>query len=127
MSSSALIAEAMASLTGSPQLLLFDALRPEERLGPHGLQQAREMLETSYAWLDNMMATREWAAATASASPIARPRRSCSMPTGRIRSVRRIRTSPRTVSGCCNGRRSRAVDEARPYRAFFPLGAPDRD
>lgn len=21
----------------------------------------------------------------------------------------------------------RAVDEARPYRAFFPLGAPDRD
>jgi hypothetical protein len=59
MSSSALIAEAMASLTGSPQLLLFDALRPEERLGPHGLQQAREMLETSYAWLDNVMATRE--------------------------------------------------------------------
>jgi glutathione S-transferase len=22
---------------------------------------------------------------------------------------------------------ARAVDEARPYRAFFPLGAPDRD
>jgi glutathione S-transferase len=35
---------------------------PEERLGPHGLQQAREMLATSYAWLDNVMATRKWAA-----------------------------------------------------------------
>jgi glutathione S-transferase len=22
---------------------------------------------------------------------------------------------------------ARAVDEARPYRAYFPLGAPDRD
>jgi glutathione S-transferase len=22
---------------------------------------------------------------------------------------------------------ARAVDEARPYRSFFPLGAPDRD
>src|ERR1700704_6986989 len=32
-----------------------------------------------------------------------------------------------TCGGCWRGRPSRAVDEARPYRPYFPLGAPDRD
>ena len=63
-----------------------------------------------------------------SAWPIARRLRRCSMPTGSIRSARRIHTFGLIGNGC--SRRpsfARAVDEARPYRHFFPPGAPDRD
>jgi glutathione S-transferase len=44
------------------QKVVFDALRPQQSRDPYGVRQAREMLETSYAWLDKVMATREWAA-----------------------------------------------------------------
>jgi glutathione S-transferase len=29
---------------------------------PHGVMEAKELLETSYAWLDGVMARRQWAA-----------------------------------------------------------------
>ena len=86
------------------------------------------MLDTSYAWLDKVMATREWAAgnrfslADCAAAPFLFYA-DWTQPIGDAhRNViayrRRLLARPSFA---------RAVDEARPYRHYFPLGAPDRD
>ena len=43
------------------QKCVFDAIRAEPDRDPFGVEQARSMLETAYAWLDKHMANREWA------------------------------------------------------------------
>jgi glutathione S-transferase len=110
------------------QKVVFDALRPEQSRDPYGVRQAREMLETSYAWLDKVMATREWAAgdrfslADCAAAPFLFYA-DWTHPIGAAHpnvTAYRQRLLQRPSF-------ARAVDEARPYRAFFPLGAPDRD
>jgi len=107
---------------------VFDVLRPAENRDPAGVADAKTMLETSYAWLDRHMAGREWAVGDAfsladcAAAPSlfyadwthAIPERFTSL----IAYRRRLLARPSFA---------RAVDEARPYRPFFPLGAPDRD
>ena len=110
------------------QKLVGDRLRPEMSRDPHGVDQARTMLETTYGWLDGVMAARPWAAggdfslADCAAAPAlfyadwAHP---IAAGFGHLRAYRaRLLARPSFA---------RAVDEARPYRAFFPLGAPDRD
>lgn len=42
--------------------VLYDSMRPAEQRDPHGVADARAMLDTSYAWLDKMMGDREWVA-----------------------------------------------------------------
>jgi glutathione S-transferase len=110
------------------QKIVGDALRPEAARDAHGLGEARAMLDTVYGWLDAVMAGRTWAAGDAFgladcaaapalfyadwAHPIAAGFET-------LRAYRaRLLARPSVA---------RAVDEARPYRAFFPLGAPDRD
>ena len=44
------------------QRLVFDQIRPPEARNPVDVAEARAMLDTAYAWLDNRMADREWAA-----------------------------------------------------------------
>lgn len=110
------------------QKVVFDALCPEGSRDPHGVAKAREMLETSYAWLDGVMASREWAAGEqfSLADCGAAPFLFYADWTHRIgeqhRHVldyrRRLLARPSFA---------RAVDEARPFRPYFPLGAPDRD
>ena len=110
------------------QKFVFDALRPEASRDAYGVAQAREMLDTSYAWLDGVMADREWAAGDqfSLADCAAAPFLFYADWTHRIgeqhRHVlayrRRLLARPSFA---------RAVDEARPFRAYFPLGAPDRD
>jgi glutathione S-transferase len=89
---------------------------------------ARAMLDTAYAWLDGVMAQREWAAgddfslADCAAAPFLFYA-DWTHPIGEshrhVRSYRqRLLKRPSFA---------RAVDEARPFRAYFPLGAPDRD
>ena len=54
--------------------------------------------------------------------------RPCSIPTGRIQSrtvIRRLKLTGHAYYSRPSV--ARVVDEARPYRSFFPLGAPDRD
>ena len=95
----------------------------------HGVAEARALLDTAYRWLDEQdEGARVGGGRRASASPTARPRRRCSTPTGSIRSTRRF-ANVRAYRRRLLARPSfaRAVDEARPYRPFFPLGAPDRD
>ena len=110
------------------QKCVFDAIRGEPDRDPFGVEQARSMLETAYAWLDKHMANREWAAgadfslADCGAAPFlfyADWTHEIDPGYANVRAYRaRLLARPSV---------KRAVDEARPYRSYFPLGAPDRD
>ena len=110
------------------QKVVFDAIRAEPDRDPCGVREARAMLETSYAWLDARMATRIWAAgddftlADCAAAPFlfyADWTHAIDPRFANLRAYReRLLARPSF---------KRAVDEARPYRSYFPLGAPDRD
>lgn len=93
-----------------------------------GLAFAREKLELAYAWLETQLVRKTWAAgadftlADCAAAPSlfyadwTHPM-SDAYPVLR---AYRIRLLARPAF-------ARAVDEARPYRKLFPLGAPDQD
>ena len=110
------------------QKAVFNAIRPEEHRDPYGVQEALGMLDAAYGWLDERMAGREWAAADAFslADCAAAPALFYADWTHRIgeqfANVRAYRSRLLARPSF-----ARAVDEARPYRPFFPLGAPDRD
>jgi glutathione S-transferase len=107
---------------------VFDRLRPAENRDPRGVDEARAMLETSYRWLDGAMAGREWAAgdifslADCAAAPAL-------FYADWTHPIDEAFANLRAYRGRLLARPSfaRAVDEARPYRHLFPLGAPDRD
>ena len=111
------------------QKFVADKLRPQgANRDPHGVEEARAMLETSYAWLDARMASREWAAGDAftladcGAAPFlfyADWTHAIDARYANVRAYRQRLLARPSVK--------RAVDEARPYRSYFPLGAPDRD
>jgi glutathione S-transferase len=110
------------------QAIVSDARRPEEVRDRYGLSQARTALDTIYAWLDHALAGRRWATgdaftlADAAAAPAlfyadwAHP-------------ISENHTTLRAYRARLLARPSfaRCIDDARPYRPFFPLGAPDRD
>jgi glutathione S-transferase len=110
------------------QSIVADCLRPEDARDPHGVAEAKAMLETAYRWLDGMMAARDWAVgetighADCAAAPAlfyadwVHPIGEAFEHARRYRS--RLLARPSFA---------RAVDEARPYRPLFPPGAPDRD
>ena len=110
------------------QKMVSDAIRPAENRDPYGVAEARALLDTAYRWLDGAMSGREWAAGDAFglADCAAAPAlfyADWTHPVGgefpRVRAYRqRLLGRPSFA---------RAVDEARPYRPLFPLGAPDRD
>ncbi|MGN6787914.1 MAG: glutathione S-transferase family protein [Rhodanobacteraceae bacterium] len=107
---------------------VYDRLRPEAGRDPHGVAEARAMLDTAYAWLDDHMAGHGWAAGDAfsladcAAAPAlfyadwAHPIGECfrNVHAYRARLLRRPSFA-------------RCVEGGRPYRPLFPLGAPDRD
>jgi len=105
-----------------------DVLRPEGSRDPYGVAQARAELRTAYDWLEANLGEGPWAIgdrfslADCAAAPSlfyadwleeigpARPR---------LAAYRaRLLAHPAVA---------RAVDEGRPYRHYFPMGAPDRD
>ena len=110
------------------QKCVADALRPAGERDPYGVAEARRMLETSYAWLDAHLDGREWAAAgrfslaDCAAAPFlfyADWTHPIDPRFARVHAYRaRLLARPSFA---------RAVDEARPFRPLFPLGAPDRD
>jgi len=93
-----------------------------------GMQVTRTRLDASYAWLDTYLKGREWAVgdayslADAAASPslfyadwtYPIPETFANLKAYRARLLKRPSFA-------------RAVDEARYFRQYFPLGAPDRD
>jgi glutathione S-transferase len=110
------------------QKLVFDAIRPAEERDARGVADARAMLETAYAWLEAHMAGREWAAgdgfsiADCAAAPALFYADWSHAIDDRFQAVKAYRAR-------LNARPSfaKAIDGGRPYREFFPLGAPDRD
>ncbi|MDP3555521.1 glutathione S-transferase family protein [Methylocystis sp.] len=110
------------------QKIVVDRLRPEESRDSFGVAEARRSLDTAYGWLNEKLKGREWAAgedfslADCAAAPAlfyadwAHPIDNALVNV----KVYRQRLLARASF-------ARAVEEARPYRAYFPLGAPDRD
>ena len=110
------------------QKIVLDKLRPEANRDAYGVAEARRAFDVIYEWLDARMATRTWACddaftlADCAAAPSLFyadwaheiPRQHAHLRAYRARLLARPSVA-------------RAVDEARPYRPYFPLGAPDRD
>jgi glutathione S-transferase len=110
------------------QASVANALRPEEHRDPYGVTKSLEQLRLAYDWLETNLGEGPWAVgeeftlADCAAAPSLfyadwvdeigqdRPRLS----------AYRARLLAHPIV-------ARAVDEGRPYRAYFPLGAPDRD
>ncbi|MBV8847974.1 MAG: glutathione S-transferase family protein [Methylobacteriaceae bacterium] len=110
------------------QRVVADALRPPERRDAVEVEKAKSALETAYGWLDTHMSRREWAAGDFSlADCAAAPSLFYAdwvhpIEAARFAALRAYRTRLLARPSF-----ARAVDEARPFRAYFPLGAPDRD
>ena len=110
------------------QKIVFNAIRDEKDRDSYGVAEAREMLERAYAWLDRHMDGRLWAAGDAftladcAAGPFlfyADWTHAIDPAFARVHAYRkRLLARPAFA---------RAVEEGRPYRKYFPLGAPDRD
>jgi glutathione S-transferase len=110
------------------QKIVFDSMRQEAQRDPCGVADARAMLDTAYAWLDGIMAGREWA--TGDIFSLA----DCGAAPFLFYADWTHRIDPSFEHVLAYRKRllarpsfARAVDEARPYRPLFPLGAPDRD
>jgi glutathione S-transferase len=108
--------------------IVLDSLRAEADRDRLGVADARTMLDTAYGWLDRKMAGREWASGEAfsladcAAAPAlfyADWTHPIGAAFGNVHAYRRRLLQRPSFA--------RAVDEARPYRPLFPLGAPDRD
>ena len=109
------------------QAIVGDALRPPERRDPLGVEENKGRLDRVYAWLEGHMAGREWAAgdfslADCSAAPALFYADWIHPIADRFAALRAYRARLLARPSV-----ARAVDEARPYRPLFPLGAPDRD
>ena len=110
------------------QRVVGNQLRPEADRDPYGVTEAKKRLDVSYAWLERMIKGRKWAAgdeftlADCAAAPslfYADWVHEIGAEFTEVRAYRRRLLRRPSVA--------RAVDEARPFRNFFPLGAPDRD
>lgn len=107
--------------------IVTNAMRAPGERDPIGDDKARALLATAYAILDDRMATRTWAVGDFSLADCAAAPAlfyaDWTHPIGdRFPHVTAYRQRLLARSSV-----ARAVDEARPYRSYFPLGAPDRD
>jgi glutathione S-transferase len=110
------------------QKLVLNQLRPEADRDAYGVTEARGLLDCTCAWLDERLAGRSWVAGDtftladcAAAPSLFFADWAHEIPTAytHLRTYRaRLLAHPSVA---------RAVDEARPFRSYFPLGAPDRD
>jgi glutathione S-transferase len=115
-------------VTTPMQKPIFEALRADNTRQAEAMAEAAQALGVAYAWLEGILANRTWAAgahftlADCAAAP-ALFYADWVHPIGSafplLRAYRaRLLARPSVA---------RAVEEGRPYRAYFPLGAPDRD
>jgi glutathione S-transferase len=110
------------------QKVVLNRLRPEPDRDPYGVAEARGFLDRIYAWLNQHLTGRAWAAGDAftladcAAAPslfYADWAHQIPPTHTNLQAYRaRLLAHPSVA---------RAVNEARPYRGYFPLGAPDRD
>ena len=110
------------------QIAVDSALKRVPVKSEEGLVLARERLERAYAWLEEKLADRTWAAgadftmADCAAAPFL-------FYADWVHQIPDIYPVLRAYRARLLTRPSfaRAVEEARPFRSYFPLGAPDRD
>ena len=109
------------------QKVVTNQLRPEAERDLRGVAEAKARLDVSYGWLESRV-KEPWAAgdtftlADCAAAP-SLFYADWVQPIGeRFPAVRAYRTRLLKRASF-----ARAVDEARPFRPYFPLGAPDRD
>ena len=106
---------------------VFEALRPDGRKD-EALAEAARGLDVAYGWLEGVMQDRTWAAGEAfsMADCAAAP---SLFYADWVHQIGEAYPAVRAYRSRLLARPSfaRAVDEARPYRSYFPLGAPDRD
>ena len=112
---------------GQMQVPVADKLRPDGMRDPFGVKRARERLHIAYDWLEGEIGEpfaigEPFTLADCAAAPSlfyadwveeigeSRPR---------LKAYRARLLQHPTVA--------RAIDEGRPFRHYFPLGAPDRD
>ena len=107
---------------------VFNAIRPEDQRDPYGVEQAMGRLRAAYDWLDANLGDGPWAAGEqfTLADCAAAPALFYADWVQEI-GTQRPRLSDYRARLLAHPVVARAVDEARPYRSFFPLGAPDRD
>jgi len=110
------------------QAIVFDRRRPPGERHAPTVAEARTALETSYRWLDERMAGREWAAGDDFSLA------DCAAAPSLFYADWAHPIAPEFAHAIAYRKRllarpsvARAVDEARPFRKYFPLGAPDRD
>lgn len=110
------------------QKVVLDKMRPATERDGYGVARAAAILDKIYPWLEERLTGRTWAAgedftlADCAAAPslfYADWAHEIPSSCGRLRAYRaRLLGHPSVV---------RVVNEARPYRHYFPLGAPERD
>jgi glutathione S-transferase len=110
------------------QRIIYDAIRPEADRDPLGVRDHEAMLDTIYAWLEAYLAGREWAVGDdfSLADCAAAPALFYADWTRRIPAALTHLTAYRARL-LARPSVSRCVEDARKYRPYFPLGAPDRD
>jgi glutathione S-transferase len=107
---------------------VFNALRPEDSRDQFGVDKAMGRLSTAYDWLEANLGDGPWAIgeqftlADCAAAPSL-------FYADWVQEIgpERPRLSAYRARLLAHPSVARAVDEGRPYRSFFPLGAPDRD
>jgi glutathione S-transferase len=109
------------------QRIVSDFIRDPAERDARTIADAHGLLDQAYTWLDRRLAGRDWAAgdfglADCAAAPSL-------FYADWVRPIPEDRANLRAYRARLLARPSiaRAVDEARPYRAYFPPGAPDRD
>lgn len=107
---------------------VFEALRTDGARKDEAMAQAARSLDMAYGWLEQRLDGRTWAAgdslslADCAAAPSLFYADWVHPISDRFPVVRAYRSRLLAWPAF-----ARAVNEARPYRSYFPLGAPDRD
>lgn len=111
------------------QKIVGDYLRPADQRNPADIAAGRALLEQSYEWLERTLANRTWAAGDAFtlADCAAAPSLFYADWVHRIDDLQHPNLHAYRKRLLKRPSFARAVDEARPYREYFPPGAPDRD
>ena len=113
---------------GNMQPAVNHALRPEGCGDAYGAELGRKNLQIAYDWLEANLPESEWAAgdsftlADCAAAPAL-------FYADWVEEIGEDRPKLKAYRARLLGHPqvSRVVEEARPYRPYFPLGAPDRD
>jgi len=113
---------------GNMQPAVNHALRPEGMGDAYGAEMGRKNLHVAYDWLEANLPDGGWAAGDTFtlADCAAAPALFYSDWIEEIGDSRRKLKAYRSRL-LAHPQIARVVDEARPYRPYFPLGAPDRD